>query len=89
MGQGRQAWAHCPFWGVGIGDTPVGTCWTCWARVLREATRQPRVYTRVRTGKQAEAGILERPRLRLMEYAARKGYRVVLQASRKVRVPSW
>ena len=39
------------------------------------------VYTRVRTGKQAEAGNLERQRWRLMAYAARKGYRVVLQAS--------
>ena len=38
------------------------------------------VYARVRTGKQAEAGNLERQRWRLMEYAARKGYRVVLQA---------
>lgn len=39
------------------------------------------VYTRVSTGKQAEAGNLERQRLRLMEYAALNGYRVVLQAS--------
>jgi len=39
------------------------------------------VYTRVSTGKQAEAGNLEQQRLRLMEYAAVNGYRVVLQAS--------
>ena len=39
------------------------------------------VYTRVSTGNQAEAGNLERQRLRLMEYAAVNGYRVVLQAS--------
>ncbi len=39
------------------------------------------VYTRVSTGKQAEAGNLERQRLRLMEYAAVNGYRVVLQVS--------
>ena len=39
------------------------------------------VYARVSTGKQAEAGNLERQRLRLMEYAAVNGYRVVLQAS--------
>ena len=37
------------------------------------------VYTRARTEKQAEAANLERPRLRLMEYAVRKGYRVVPQ----------
>ena len=39
------------------------------------------VYTRVSTGKQVEAGNLERQRLRLMEYAAVNGYRVVLQSS--------
>ena len=35
----------------------------------------------VRTGKQAETGNRERPRLRLMGYAAWKGHHVVLQAS--------
>ena len=39
------------------------------------------LYTRVRTGKQAEAGNLERQRLRLMGYAAVSGYRVVLRVS--------
>ena len=39
------------------------------------------VYARVSTAKQAEAGSLERQRLRLLEYAAVNGYRVVLQAS--------
>jgi len=39
------------------------------------------VCTLVRTGKQAEAGNLERQRLRLLGYAAVNGYRVVLQAS--------
>ena len=40
------------------------------------------VYTRVRTGKRAEAGNLERRDCASWnEYAARKGYRVVLQAS--------
>ena len=39
------------------------------------------VYAGVRTGKQAETGNRERPRLRLMEYAAWKGHHVVLQAS--------
>ena len=39
------------------------------------------VYTRGSTGKQAEAGNLERQRLRLLEYAAVNGYRVVWQAS--------
>ena len=38
------------------------------------------VYARVSTAKQAEAGKLERQRLRLLEYAAVNGYRVVLQA---------
>ena len=38
------------------------------------------VYARVSTTKQAEAGNLERQRLRLLEYAAVNGYRVVLQA---------
>jgi len=39
------------------------------------------IYARVSTGKQAEAGNLERQRQRLLEYAAINGYRVVLQAS--------
>ena len=39
------------------------------------------IYARVSTGKQAEAGNLERQRQRLLEYAAVNGYRVVLQAS--------
>ena len=38
------------------------------------------VYARVGTAKQAEAGNLERQRLRLLENAAVNGYRVVLQA---------
>ena len=38
-----------------------------------EGNRAAAVYTRVRTGKQAEAGNLERPPLRLMEHAVRKG----------------
>ena len=38
------------------------------------------LYARVSTTKQAEAGNLERQRLRLLEYAAVNGYRVVLQA---------
>ena len=43
--------------------------------------RTAAIYTRVSTGKQAEAGNLERQRQRLVEYAAVNGYRVVLQAS--------
>jgi len=39
------------------------------------------IYARVSTAKQADAGNLERQRLRLLEYAAVNGYRVVLQAS--------
>jgi predicted site-specific integrase-resolvase len=39
------------------------------------------VYARVSTAKQADAGNLERQRLRLLEYVAVNGYRVVLQAS--------
>jgi putative resolvase len=38
------------------------------------------VYARVSTKKQADAGNLERQRQRLMEYAARQGYQVVLEA---------
>ena len=77
--EGRlQPW---PVPGGGTGDTPVGTFWRCWARVLPGGDQAASVYARVRTGKQAETGNPERQRLRLMEYAARKGYRLVLQAS--------
>lgn len=38
------------------------------------------IYARVSTKKQADAGNLERQRQRLMEYAARQGYQVVLEA---------
>lgn len=38
------------------------------------------LYARVSTKKQADAGNLERQRQRLMEYAARQGYHVVLEA---------
>lgn len=38
------------------------------------------IYARVSTKKQADAGNLDRQRQRLMEYAARQGYQVVLEA---------
>jgi predicted site-specific integrase-resolvase len=38
------------------------------------------IYARVSTTKQADAGNLDRQRQRLMEYAARQGYQVVLEA---------
>jgi putative resolvase len=41
--------------------------------------RTAAIYARVNTAKQAEAGNLERQRLRLLEYAAVNGYHVVLQ----------
>lgn len=42
--------------------------------------REACVYARVSTKKQADAGNLERQRLRLVEYAATAGYHAVLQA---------
>lgn len=39
------------------------------------------IYARVSTKKQADSGNLERQRQRLMEYAARQGYKVVVEAT--------
>ena len=55
------------------GGTRERMYWLCWEKTAA-------VYARVSTAKQAEAGNLERQRLRLLEYAAVNGYRVVLQA---------
>lgn len=47
---------------------------------ISQSRKPGAIYARVSTKKQADAGNLERQRQRLMEYAARQGYQVVLEA---------
>ena len=54
---------------------------TIMGRPAETAEKTAALYARVSTGKQAEAGNLERQRQRLLEYAATHGYRVVLQVT--------
>ncbi len=53
---------------------------TFLGKSMPPADRTAAIYARVSTRKQADAGNLERQRLRLMEWAATEGYHVVLQA---------
>ena len=53
---------------------------TFLGKSLPPADRTAAIYARVSTKKQADAGNLERQRLRLLEYAATAGYHAVLQA---------